>query len=361
MSKPVDILLCFDTTGSMYSVVDQVRARMSELAMRLFKEVPGVRIAIGVNGDYCDAPPYGPYVTKFLGFTEDAKTVTRFIADAQRTGGGGNGGEAYEKVFHEARSLAWRDGSRRAMVLVADEIPHTPQFRDNTQRLNWREEVSALGAMNVRLYGVQALDHPESRRFYPELAHMTGGFHLRLNQFSQITEILLAIGLQQNEETAPLDAFEEELKKRGLYSRAIGDVFDTLRGRKTSTADAMYGKADGLKLVSIGRFQALDVPSDATIRDFVEGNGLPFKKGRGFYEFTKRETIQDHKEVVLMDKKSGDMYTGKAAREMLHLPEFGSINISPDGMDKYTVFVQSTSVNRRLKGGTKFLYEVDGV
>ena len=39
-------------------------------------------------------------------------------------------------------------------------------------------------------------------------------------------------------------------------------------------------------------------------------NGLGFKVGRGFYEFTKTETIQAGKEVVLMDKKTGDRSAG---------------------------------------------------
>lgn len=33
--------------------------------------------------------------------------------------------------------------------------------------------------------------------------------------------------------------------------------------------------------------------------------------------------------------------------------------IRPAALDKYAVFVQSTSVNRKLVGGTRFLYEVD--
>ncbi len=120
----------------------------------------------------------------------------------------------------------------------------------------------------------------------------------------------------------------------------------------------MYGKVDGLKLVPSGRFQVIDVPADATISDFVRSNGLPFKVGRGFYEFMKRETIQHHKEIVLLDRRSGDMFTGVAAREMLGLPDGGNVRLSPANLDKYQCFVQSTSVNRKLIGGTKFLYEV---
>jgi hypothetical protein len=31
------------------------------------------------------------------------------------------------------------------------------------------------------------------------------------------------------------------------------------------------------------------------IRDFIDENGLDFEKGRGFYEFDKKEKIQDER------------------------------------------------------------------
>lgn len=84
-----------------------------------------------------------------------------------------------------------------------------------------------------------------------------------------------------------------------------------------------------------------------------------FQKGRGFYEFTKTETIQESKEVVLVDRLTGDMFTGGAARRMIGAPPGERVRIKPTTLKKYRIFVQSTSYNRRLVGGTNFLYEVD--
>ena len=58
----------------------------------------------------------------------------------------------------------------------------------------------------------------------------------------------------------------------------------------------------GLTPVNPSRFQVLDVDERCDIRSFVQDNGLIFKPGRGFYEFTKPEKISDKKEVVLVDK-----------------------------------------------------------
>ena len=58
----------------------------------------------------------------------------------------------------------------------------------------------------------------------------------------------------------------------------------------------------GLVPVDSARFQVLAVDERCDIRTYVQKNGLLFKTGRGFYEFTKPEKISDKKEVVLIDK-----------------------------------------------------------
>ena len=49
----------------------------------------------------------------------------------------------------------------------------------------------------------------------------------------------------------------------------------------------------------------------------MQNNSLLFKTGRGFYEFTKPEVISHKKEVVLVDRATGDMFTGKEACDMI--------------------------------------------
>ena len=59
---------------------------------------------------------------------------------------------------------------------------------------------------------------------------------------------------------------------------------------------------EGLTAVNPARFQVLDVDERCDIKTYVQRNGLIFKTGRGFYEFTKAEKVSDKKEVVLVDK-----------------------------------------------------------
>lgn len=90
------------------------------------------------------------------------------------------------------------------------------------------------------------------------------------------------------------------------------------------------------------------------IRDFVEHvTGLPYVKGNAYYELVKPELVQDGKDIVIINTvaKDGKKYGGADARSVLGLPD-GRIKLSPGEHGDWRVFVQSTSVNRKIEKGT---------
>jgi hypothetical protein len=166
--------------------------------------------------------------------------------------------------------------------------------------------------------------------------------------------MVLAICYKQSSDDQ-LQQYEQELVHQGRMNRGLNKVFNTMLKRRAAAAEAEVD----LHAVPPGRFQVLEVDKDGPIKDFVQENGLTFKTGRGFYEFTKTETIQGYKEIILMDRATGDFFEGEKAREMLGLPVGETARIRPSALEKYAVFVQSTSANRKLVGKTRFLYEVE--
>jgi hypothetical protein len=254
--------------------------------------------------------------------------------------------------LHEAQSLSWTPTNSKTLVLIGDDIPHAPA--QTPQKLNWRQEVDKLAQMGIAVYGIQALNRSHATLFYKELAEKSGGFHLDLDQFSYITDLFLAVCYQQSS-NEQLQAYEQEVVSQGRMNRGLNKMFDTMLKREGA---AVYESAE-LRSVKPGRFQILDVDNEISIKAFVLENGLAFKTGRGFYEFTKTETIQGKKEIVLMERLTGDLFEGEAAREMLGLPMGETVRLKPSNLEKYAVFVQSTSANRKLMGGTRFLYEVE--
>lgn len=351
-TENVEVVFSFDTTGSMYPCLTQVRRTVQQTIERLLREVPNIRIGVIAHGDYCDAG--STYVTKHHELTDDVASLVRFVQNVGPTHGG-DAPECYELVLHEARSFNWTHGKSKVLVLIGDDVPHQPTERQNDKKLDWRNEVSNLLEMGVNVYGVQALGRRHATKFYEEIALKTGGFHIELNQFSYVTDMILAIAFKQAGDES-LQNFEQEVQRSGRMNRSLDNMFSRLlkrdsRGRFTSDR--------GLDAVPASRFQVLPVDKDQDIKGFVHDNGLGFNVGRGFYEFTKTEKIQHHKEVVLMERKTGDMFTGGRAREMIGLPSGEDVRLKPAHLEKYRVFVQSTSANRKLKGDTGFLYEIE--
>jgi hypothetical protein len=345
----VDVVFSFDTTGSMYPCLTQVRRKIKSTVTRLAEEIPGIRIGVIAHGDYCDAG--STYVTEKLDLSADVEAICRFVETVGPTGGG-DAPECYELVLREAQSLSWRKDSTRAFVLIGDDVPHPPAY--TPKKINWRAEVDRLTEMGVPVYGVQALNRPHATAFYKELAEKSGGFHVALDQFAYVTDMVLAVCYKQASDTQ-LQQYEQEVRSQGRMSRGLNRMFSTMLHRPLTTE---YAEAD-LHAVPPGRFQVLEVDKEVPIKQFVEENGLGFKKGRGFYEFTKTETVQGYKEVILMDRSTGDFFEGEKAREMLGLPIGETARVRPASLEKYAVFVQSTSVNRKLMKGTRFLYEVE--
>lgn len=56
----------------------------------------------------------------------------------------------------------------------------------------------------------------------------------------------------------------------------------------------------------------------------------------------------------MLEKKTDRVYTGPEARALLGLPET-EVRVKPDHNDDFTIFVQSTSVNRKLVPSTRLL------
>lgn len=349
-SEARDILFSFDTTGSMFPCLTQVRRNVEDTIRRVFNEVPDVRIGIIAHGDYCD----GDRVISRHELSTNQRTLCEFVRDVPSTGGG-DAPEAYELVLNRARDFNWAEGRSRALVMIGDEVPHSATDRQNRDRLDWRTEARALGAQNVRIYGVQCLNRRHATSFYQGIARETGGYHLSLDQFSDAQSLILAIGYQQAGDE-PLQRFEQEIIDGRRMNRSLDRIFAALRGR--AVAASMSSSAD-LRAVPPGRFQVLTVDRDMPIKDFCTDQGVEFKQGRGFYELTKTVTVQGTKEIVLMNRATGDLFTGTRARELLGLPlDDEDVKLRPTHLEEFIPFIQSTSNNRKLIGSTRLLYEV---
>lgn len=100
------------------------------------------------------------------------------------------------------------------------------------------------------------------------------------------------------------------------------------------------------------------VNDDSQIRPFCEAKlGQAMVKGAAFYQLTKKEDeVQDYKQIIIRHKVSGAVYTGAPARQMLGLPAYGMAKVAPGDHGEYDIYIQSTSINRKLPKGTTMIY-----
>lgn len=338
-----DIIFSFDDTGSMAACRRIVRDYIDKMSADLLVKFKNLRVGIMIHGDYSDPVP-DPCVE--LDFTKDWVSIKRFLEE-KRNFQGGDAPECYEYVLHKAQSMTWRLNSNKILVLIGDDIPHPKTYPLNRMRLDWEEEALKLKNQGVQIISVQARNCSYANSFYQTAASITSGYHLRLTQFSQIADMLSAICYKGNNQ---LEQFRLS-KAESLSSPTFKKNLDILDGKEVSIS------ASGLT-----DFQMFDIPHDVSIKQFVVSLGLEFSPGRGYYEFTKRETVQNYKKVVVQDRETEIFYPDAAGRDMLKLPRSGTVKIHPRDYDnKYRFFIQSTSYNRILKKGTTFLYDVTGL
>jgi hypothetical protein len=145
-------------------------------------------------------------------------------------------------------------------------------------------------------------------------------------------------------------ATEKFMVGRAQGIRGSRAVFST--GAEVVNKDTI--KQAGLTPVDPSQYQLIPVARDAAIRDWVIECGHTYRTGGAFYQLSKSEKIQAQKQIAVLEKKTDRVYTGPEARALLGLPDV-EIRVKPDHNDDFTIFVQSTSVNRKLVANTRLL------
>ncbi|MFB7896894.1 vWA domain-containing protein [Streptomyces xiamenensis] len=146
------------------------------------------------------------------------------------------------------------------------------------------------------------------------------------------------------------EATEKFMVGRTKGIRGSRAVFST--GAETVNKDTI--KAAGLTPVNPSQYQLISVTRDAGIREWVVESGHTYRTGGAFYQLSKSEKVQARKRIAVLEKKTDRVYTGPEARALLGLPDV-EVRVKPNHNDDFTIFVQSTSVNRKLVPNTRLL------
>lgn len=173
----LDMVIAFDTTGSMAAYIEDVRKQVSDLIPTLFADNPDLRLGIVAFGDYCDMknPQEFGKAYQCLMPTDNENEIIRFIRESKNTSGG-DGDEFYELVLKKiVEDTPWREGSTRSILLISDANPHPLGYCYNdfvvNNQIDWRKVAAEAAKERIKIDTVRITN----RSWYKELSEMTNG------------------------------------------------------------------------------------------------------------------------------------------------------------------------------------------
>nr|MDO8113167.1 VWA domain-containing protein [Candidatus Sigynarchaeota archaeon] len=133
MNDVIEVLISFDTTGSMFPCLAEVRKSISALIDQLFSAFGKIHIGIFAQGDYAQFG--GKYLLKKLELTSDKAKLINFVQSVEQCGIQ-DIPEPYETVLHDARFINWEKDANKIVIIFADSYPHPANI--NPDRYDWK-------------------------------------------------------------------------------------------------------------------------------------------------------------------------------------------------------------------------------
>lgn len=228
----LDMVIAFDTTGSMNAYIKAVKLQVKELIPKLFKQNPDLRIGIVAFGDYCDMPSKDRFGKAYqvCELTDNENRLIEFITKAQSTSGG-DSDEFYELVIKKiVEETNWREGSTKAVLLIADAEPHEVGYHYGTKVINnqidWREEAKKAAEKGIKFDTLTI----NKTGWYKELSSTTNGVSAPFSTSSKTSQLVEAAALARGGE-----------KTRGLYETTM-DSFEASGDTEMTAVYAAYSK-----------------------------------------------------------------------------------------------------------------------
>lgn len=173
----LDMVIAFDTTGSMAAYIEDVRRQVADMIPRLFKDNEDLRLGIVAFGDYCDMKDRDTFGNAYqcIPLTNSENDIIKFVRESKDTNGG-DGDEFYELVLKKIiEESPWREDASKAILLIADADPHPIgyTYRDYVvgNQISWKVEAQKAANMMIKIDTVSIAGRP----WYKEVSAMTNG------------------------------------------------------------------------------------------------------------------------------------------------------------------------------------------
>lgn len=186
----IDVSFVIDTTGSMGSTINSVKAYAAEIANQLAAKSSSYRFSLV---DYRGHPSYtrdpSDYPSRLVvPFTSDLADLQAGLNSLYAYGGGDWPESAYSGMA-EGMRLPWRPGVQKVMIVMADAPAHDPEPVTGLTRQDIVDQ--AFEVDPVQVYSVDVSYYNGAANLEP-LAQATGGQHYRASDGTSIPEAITA-------------------------------------------------------------------------------------------------------------------------------------------------------------------------
>lgn len=191
----LDMVIAFDTTGSMSSYIGDVKQHVTDLIPKLLDANPKMRIGIVAFGDYCDMNSKDNFGKAYqvLPLTSNKQRIMDFVINAENTGGG-DGDEFYELVIKKiTEETNWREDAQKAVLLIADADPHYVGYTYNNyvvnSQIDWKEEARKSAELGIKWDTMKIHNH---LRWMEKLSEMTNGVNVPFKSSNKTSSLIEA-------------------------------------------------------------------------------------------------------------------------------------------------------------------------
>lgn len=193
----LDIVLCFDSTGSMSGEIDQVKRQIERIGTTLVTLVPKARISVCTYRDEGDE-----YVVKGSPLTGSIQEVSQYLSGIT-AGGGGDLPEAVEEgLYHATTQNRFRPQARKVILIFGDAPPHADKLARCVElATGFRKQQNGV-VSTVTCRAIEPL--PE---FY-EIAASGGGEAFLTTDQKQIVSQLMVLVFGSRHRSKVLEAFK---------------------------------------------------------------------------------------------------------------------------------------------------------
>ncbi len=193
----LDIVLTFDSTGSMAGEIQQVKQQLRRIGGTLLKMIPNARISVCTYRDVGDE-----YLVKGLPLTSDLAELDAFLSRVVANGGGDEPEAVHEGLRWPMSYNEFRPKARKVILLFGDAPPHAEHLQ-TCLRL-----ASDFNGNRKGVVSTVTCRHAERMREFIEIAYAGGGEAFLTTDEKQIMTQLLVLVFGSQYRSKVVEAFQ---------------------------------------------------------------------------------------------------------------------------------------------------------